>query len=613
MLLSRASVCLVIVFFTLLIRASAQEEPEELVRLKGMLDTCRTDLVEVQLLNDIAWEYYFSNFDSSEHYVNLALNLSDKINSPYWKAVSLEMKAILKDLSGQTEEALNLYLEVIPLRESLGGVGLESTYNNMAVIFRNQENYEKALKYFRTSYEIELAAGNLSGIAGSLNNMALCELKLGKVDSVPKYLYRAIEYSKDAEEDFVLTSAYLNLADYYLQASQNDSARQYYSKSLEISRALNDLGSVAVALFGLAEISSQQGAYSSAFRQLDSAAYYSSIINNQEYNKRVFGFRSELYAALGDYRKAYEQLRLFDAAKDSVAKRELVEITNGLEARYESERKERQIAELELSSTAQALRAETSRSQRNLLLSLAIILLLGMGFGLQRFLIQRKNARLLAEKNDQVERALRDRETLLREIHHRVKNNLQVVSSLLSIQGREIKDGKALEAVNESRNRVRSMALIHQFLYGEKHLNSIDMPEYVDQLCKHLFETYRVDHDAVELQVEVCNIMLDVDTAIPVGLIINELITNSLKYAFPNGRSGVLRVSLREEGGKLELTVADNGVGVSGVEAQSSSFGMRLLRAFQQKLDADFDIRSEGGLIIRYWIGNYKTSPSSNT
>lgn len=581
--------------------------------MKNMLDTCRTDLVEVQLLNDIAWEYYFSNFDSSEHYANRALTLSDDINSPYWKAVSLEMKAILKDLSGQAEEALNLYLEVIPLRESIGGVGLESTYNNMAVIFKNQENFEKALKYFRTSYEMELAAGNLSGIAGSLNNMVLCELKLGRKDSVPSYLYRAIDYSKEAEEDFVLTSVYLNLADYYLQSNQNDSARQYYSRSLEISRALSDLGSVAVALFGLAEISSQQGAYSEAFRQLDSAAYYSGRINNQDYSKRVFGFRSELYASLGDYRRAYEQLRLFDAAKDSVAKRELVEITNGLEARYESERKERQIAELELSSTAQALRAETSRNQRNLLLSLAIILLLGMGFGVQRFLIQRKNARLLADKNELVERALRDRETLLREIHHRVKNNLQVVSSLLSIQGREIKDDKALEAVNESRNRVRSMALIHQFLYGEKHLNSIDMPEYVAQLCQHLFETYRVDHDAVDLQVDVCKIMLDVDTAIPVGLIINELITNSLKYAFPDGRPGVLNVSLHEEAGKLELVVADNGVGVSGVEAQSSSFGMRLLRAFQQKLDAEFDIRSEGGLIIHYRIGNYKTSPNTGS
>lgn len=587
---------------------NGQTERAEIQRLKSILDTCTHAEIEVQVLNDLAWEYYYSDYDSSYAYVNQALALSEQLDDKYWQSVSLEMKAILKDLSGQVEEALKLYLEVIPLRESIGGVGLETTYNNMAVIFRNQENYEKALKYFTISYELEKSNNNIAGIAGSLNNLALCQLKLEKLDSVAFYLHRSIALANKVSDQIILTSAYLNLADYHFQEAQIDSARLFYQRSLKNGNEIEDYGAIAVARFGLAELEFNERNYNRALQQIDSAEYYGRRLHSLLYQQRAHRLKAEVLAEGGRFQEAYEQFSLYDAVKDSLAKNELIQITNGLEAKYESERKERQIAELELDSIAQELDAESSRNERNLLLSVTIIMILVLGFILQRFLTQRKNSRILSEKNDLVESALKDRETLLREIHHRVKNNLQVVSSLLSIQGREIKDDRALQAVNDSRNRVKSMALIHQFLYGEQHLSQIDMREYFSQLCNSLFDTYQVDQDHVEVVTEIEHILLDVDTAVPLGLITNELITNALKYAFPDKRKGKLSISLGIEDGCLMLKVGDNGVGVEGEVAKSSSFGMKLLKAFQQKLDADFKIVNDDGLKVSYKIRKYTLS-----
>jgi two-component sensor histidine kinase len=217
----------------------------------------------------------------------------------------------------------------------------------------------------------------------------------------------------------------------------------------------------------------------------------------------------------------------------------------------------------------------------------------------------RSNRKLTAEKA-KTERLLRDRETLLREIHHRVKNNLQVVSSLLSIQGRELAEGDAKTAVIEGRNRVQSMALIHQFLYGEHNLSSINMTHYVTELSRRLLSAYSIDPDQVELHVEVDNIMLDVDTAIPLGLIINELITNSLKHAFPEKCEGNLWVSLKDQGGVLTLQVRDDGVGIGHAKKSASAFGMTLLNAFKQKLDGQYDIFPDPGFKVEYRVRNYK-------
>ncbi|NEN24190.1 tetratricopeptide repeat protein [Cryomorpha ignava] len=582
-----------------------QSDSDEVLRLKSHLQNTDDLKKQTGIYNDLAWEYSYSDFDSASHYVEIAINHADELNDPYWKAVSLEMLAILKEISGQNEEAIKLYFEVIPIRESIGGKGLENTYNNMAIIFRTQNNFETAYDYFRQSYLIEVQKNNKEGIAASLINMAITEKHLNRRDSLQHHLWEALSIAKYIDKQDIEAHAMINLGNLHREENNSDSALYYFEEALNLSGNTNK-GNEVVINVGLAEIYTNTGEAAKALLYLERAEALAQELHSIEYLKRIYSDKAAVYAAIGDFEQAYVFNKKFFVMNDSLTNLELINQTNELEKKYETERKERQITELELASAEQKLISKAGKDQRRILIFIAIILGLAVWFAFYRYRKEQRTATLLQGKNETIAAALHDREILLKEIHHRVKNNLQVVSSLLSIQGREISDEKALEAVNESKHRVQSMALIHQYLYSENDLKSIDMQQYVQQLSTNLFNAYKLDHNLVKLEVDVDPLLLDVDTAIPLGIIINELITNALKYAFPKNANGVLSVKLHEENQRLNLRVSDNGVGKSAVSGSQISFGTKLINAFKNKLKAELEMNTENGYSVLFSIGNYK-------
>jgi two-component sensor histidine kinase len=215
-------------------------------------------------------------------------------------------------------------------------------------------------------------------------------------------------------------------------------------------------------------------------------------------------------------------------------------------------------------------------------------------------------------KNTIIQRQSEDLQILMKEIHHRVKNNLQVISSMLDLQTLTIKDRQAAEAVKEGKNRVQSMALIHQNLYQEGNVRGIRMENYILHLAENLFQSYKVHPDNIKMKVDIEELNLDVDTVIPIGLILNELITNTLKYAFKNQREGEILVELKKLKDELVLRVKDNGAGFpSGlVMTEQTSFGMKLLQAFAQKLKARLHMYNDHGACVEMHISRYKlTTP----
>ena len=181
---------------------------------------------------------------------------------------------------------------------------------------------------------------------------------------------------------------------------------------------------------------------------------------------------------------------------------------------------------------------------------------------------------------DHLKRLLQEKEILLAEVHHRVKNNMQIITSLLGLQEREIEDEHFRRAFEESRNRINSMALVHEQLYRAGEYAKIEFGAYVDQLASTLFNMYQVEPEQVELQIEGKEVYLDLEKAIPCGLLLNELITNSLKYAFPNNRKGILSIRLVSEKDKMILTVSDDGVGIpkNFDFKDSQSLGLQLVK-----------------------------------
>ncbi|MGD1713553.1 PAS domain S-box protein [Dapis sp. BLCC M172] len=205
---------------------------------------------------------------------------------------------------------------------------------------------------------------------------------------------------------------------------------------------------------------------------------------------------------------------------------------------------------------------------------------------------------------EQIKASLAEKEVLLKEIHHRVKNNLQVISSLLRLQSRYIEDENVMEMLKESQNRVRSMALVHEHLYQSKDLSRIDFSEYIRNLASHIFKAYEVKTRGVKLNVKVVPVFLNIDTVVPCGLIINELVSNSLKYAFPEESLGDIFIDLNYDHNnenKFILQVGDNGIGFpEGLDYKNSgSLGLRLVFSLVRQLKGEIERVNAVGTVFK--------------
>ncbi len=267
---------------------------------------------------------------------------------------------------------------------------------------------------------------------------------------------------------------------------------------------------------------------------------------------------------------------LADVAKEKLRRTEWESAALNILEDFQNEQRHHQDVQKAIYNVLQDLRAENS-------------LLAGAQAGLIR-------------SGEQVQATLREREVLLQEVHHRVKNNLQIVSSLIRMQTRELSDMASRSALEECQNRVLSMALVHEKLYQSSDYASVLFSDYARSLAHSIFDATGVSRGNVELSVEFEEIALAVDKAIPCGLILNELVSNALKHAFANERRGTLRVELRRVGaGQLELVVADDGVGMNAGlgPATADSLGMQLVTTLVEQLEGELAIVQEAGTSFR--------------
>lgn len=213
--------------------------------------------------------------------------------------------------------------------------------------------------------------------------------------------------------------------------------------------------------------------------------------------------------------------------------------------------------------------------------------------------------RQIKTSNGRLSELVQQKNILLKEIHHRVKNNLQVISSLLKLQSGYVKDEIALQAIADGRSRVQSMALLHQNLYKEDHITSVNMQEYFTTLIHGLFDTYSIEPDRIVLQSNVEPLILDIDLVVPLGLITNELISNALKHAYKDDKNGKLIVNLFSENDDLILEVKDSG-NTATTSWQNPGFGTKLIQTLTDKLEGEMTYSSDGGTKAVLRINNFK-------
>ena len=377
-----------------------------------------------------------------------------------------------------------------------------------------------------------------------------------------------------------------------IKKEKYEEAQSYINKNIQLLEDYN-LTTIDVYQFAhsqLGDIAERQGRYDEAIGYFETAKNSSIAINTKVNTASFIEKLSSLYALNGDYKTALDYYIEWAAANESI----------------EVERNERSLRENELLvNVLQSENELAAKQQQQTYFLFALLLgtvLLGLLYRNYR-LKQRTNQKLkvlngeLAHKNELLDKRNAENELLLKEIHHRVKNNLEIVSSLLALQSSQIDDPNTKDAMQEGQNRVQSIGIVHQKLYQGSNLGAIEMKDYFINLGESLIGSFGAEK-RVTLECAMDNLDVDIDTAVSLGLIVNELLTNTLKYAFPEGQQGKVEITLQKNGdGVLQLQVSDNGVGKSG-QIKGTGFGGQLISLLTQQLNGTMQEEVKNGTRI---------------
>jgi two-component sensor histidine kinase len=340
---------------------------------------------------------------------------------------------------------------------------------------------------------------------------------------------------------------------------------------------------------------------------------------------------SRLDSAQGNFRDALMHHHRYSFLKDSIFNEARSRQIAGFQIQYETQAKVQRIELLTRENEVQQALLKQKDFQQSVFIVGTILLLVLLVLVYNRFHVKKENNRLLESKQQEINRKneslrhlleekeslisnkdvlLEEKGWLLKEVHHRVKNNLQIVSSLLNSQAAYLDEGKALAAIVDTQHRVHAMSLIHQKLYQSHQISTVAIDEYLKELIDHLCDSYSIG-GRIRFQLEIVPVNMDVVIAIPLGLLVNEAVTNCIKYAFPDQRNGNVRLSLKAVGtSNYLLSIADDGIGAANVSnlSPTRSLGMRLMKGLSKQLRGSLTLDHTNGLTI-----NVLFTPISNS
>ena len=519
---------------------------------------------------------------------------------------------------------------------------LAQTYHTLGKAYINHNAYDTAISWFLKGLKVCEPEGDSSSMAKMYNGIAHCYQWSDKEKSI-EYYQKAIDHSRGPRMDQFIGIQYMNMASQMVGLKQYGESIETFQTAIKYLEKANARAMIGTAYMNIGVVYYRQGNIKGSVENQERALQYLSPDNNlrsyvtnlqnlglnyvelgdfekaEAYTQQSLKLaeenqigdrRAKAYLNLAaianarqDYKRALEYHQTWSDINDSISEAQKDEKIAQLLTQFETEKKQAEIDRLDAENQ---LRIEKTRRERIIWIIGVVALLVIVGL-ISYFLQEnRKKNLLLEEKNGLISVALAEKETLLREIHHRVKNNLQVISSLLSLQAKQIQDNTALEAIQEGQNRVKSMALIHQNLYQEENLVGVDVQQYVEKLIDSLVRSYKIDTAQIEVLKDIDPVKFDVDTIIPLGLILNELISNVLKYAFEGREEGKIEVSLKSAADTVTLQVADDGIGLpaSFDPAKNRSLGYRLIRAFANKLNAQLDVQGQPGTRVSIRVPN---------
>ncbi|MBU2913275.1 tetratricopeptide repeat protein [Reichenbachiella agariperforans] len=540
------------------------------------------------------FEYALSYYDSS-------LVVNEQLYDSAWSAILLNARGKVYRSTSRYPESLASYLESLTIRRALGdSLGVSMVLNNIGSVYCLQNNYDKALRYYQQTLDIEESMGSLMEQASTLGNIGLIHMSVDNYSEALDYSLKSYRLLDSLGESCRLPYPAINIGHTYLELGRLDEALQYLKISYDWSIVCHIPEGVCQSLYSMGQIYFKQGLYDLAEQKwkegYELAEEYDLKTSKMSLAESLF----ELYKSKGASDQALHYLEVTFKLNSELFNEDMTEQLTTLELNYAFEQ-ERDSLEFQKQSELLSVNAQLDQQRLMKYVTIAgFMIALIFVFVIYRYYrLSQKAKSILEKKNKTISEALDEREVLLREIHHRVKNNLQVVSSLLNIQSKYLNDELAKKAVLEGRNRVQSMALVHEKLYQSENMSQVNVKEYLQELANALFQSYDVSEDRVRLSSQIEVVDLSIDTTIQIGLIINELVSNALKYAFPDTEQGMVSLSLRKIEAVYELEVSDNGIGIASPEDLLKSYGYRIVRSIARGLGGTITMQHDQGTVFR--------------
>lgn len=604
----------------------ANEEAVELNYLEGKLKS----------FINIGYSYFDEgHVDTALHLMKRCVNEAQENNQPELEMDGYLALGIVYDDKNYLDSAAWSYQKNIDIGKAINKIQkTTSAIGNLGNIYRNQGLYDMAIAQYLEAAEINLELGNKSKEAQLMANVGSVYLQDHDFEKAEEYSAKAYELVKNT--DYARTRWYARTGQCLALGNLGrfEEALAGFTEVLEEARALGDKFQVPTCLHNIADLYYIKGEYPKALEnckealvsfealdskygilkshalicsiygqmgQVDKALEHCAIASEMAHEfdqqsslKDIYKYQAEALSQVGRYEEAYKVRLQYEEVKDEQLGETQDRYIAALTTKFQTKEKEIKIQAQQTKLDAQ----EELISQQRIIQLLILLVLLVVG--ILAVIIWRTSKRQkvvntqLNEQKELIEKTSKERETLLKEIHHRVKNNLQVISSLLSMQSRQMEEGEAKSAVREGQSRIKSMSLIHQKLYSQDELSRINMKEYIGELSQYLFKSYSTG-DSIKEVLDTQDILLDVDTAVPLGLIINELIANALKYAFDEGNVGQLKVQFAEEESAYKLSISDDGKGLPPEWEKKQNMGMRLVRMLVEQLDGELQIDNSKG------------------
>jgi two-component sensor histidine kinase len=555
----------------------------------------------IDSLNTAMWQEVFSNPRKAIAESDKIIGLGVQENDQKGLARTYGQLGVAYDLLGVPDSALPFFYQAITIQEKIkDSTGLSFSYNNIGLMYYALYDYTPALKNLRTSLTIDKQIKDDESAAGSLINIGIILTYLDSLDQAVSLYEEAYLLYESSENSRGMITASSNMAKVYY-------ANKNYTKALEnylkVKTYYQENGSSPEAISAnynsLANTYSKLNQYNKALTYAHKDLAFCNL--KQLVNKKQFAYETlnEVYSANGNYKKAHEYLLKYTNLRDSLLNENRTTVIEDMKTKYETERKEAELVQVKLEKEAETLKHKTEQQFFYGAAFLLIILLVFLVWG---YSSKRKINGLLLDKNNLNEAIIEQKGVMLGEVHHRVKNNLQLISSMVSLQASEIRDNVAASFLEDIQKRINAIAELHQFLYQGDDVEKVNLDLYITSLVNGL--KHSIKQEGLKINTTITPLSLDVKTAVPVGLIVNELVTNALKYAFKDNEKGEISVCLNKQENQLVLKVSDNGIGMS--DKKATSFGTKMIRSLCRQLKADWDIKSENGVTHTFVINRFK-------